>query len=188
MEGGVEIIFWQRTDLAGLERLALDVSPAGISAMSSLICVEDGGYRLDHSWEMSPDWRVHSVQVEKWGAGRPVRLRLERNGNGWKVDGMQRPDLDGADEPDLSVTPFCNSFPIRRLMGEKRDTLTVDTCYIDAALMTVTRSRQRYDWLRPKFLRYVDLGLHSGFEAILQVDNEGLVIAYENLFERVGVR
>ena len=49
------------------------------------------------------------------------------------------------------------------------------------------RSRQRYDRLGPDRLRYVDLGHSVGFEADLQVDDQGLVLFYEHLFERVAV-
>jgi hypothetical protein len=51
--------------------------------------------------------------------------------------------------------------------------------------MTVVRSRQRYDRLGPNRLRFVDLGVAAGFEADLEVDDEGLVHRYEHLFERV---
>ncbi|MDZ5698971.1 putative glycolipid-binding domain-containing protein [Chelativorans sp. M5D2P16] len=188
MERESEVIFWRRTDMAGLERLTLAVCADAVYAVSSVICVEDGGYRIDHRWKISPDWRALSLEVEKWGAGEYTRLTLERAGKGWKVDGMHRPDLDGADEPDLSVTPFCNTFPIQRLKTEKRESLTLETCYIDAASMTVACSRQRYDRLRPNFLRYIDLGLSAGFEADLQVDDRGLIVSYQDLFERVAAR
>jgi hypothetical protein len=110
---------------------------------------------------------------------------LERAGIGWMVDGVHRPDLDGADEPDLSVTPFCNTFPIRRTPLDAGESLTLDTAYVDAAAMTVTHSRQRYDRLGPQRLRYVDLRVSAGFEAEIEVDERGLVLRYEHLFERV---
>ena len=50
--------------------------------------------------------------------------------------------------------------------------------------MTVERSRQRYDRLGPDRVRYVDLGVSAGFEADLEVDDDGLVLGYEHLFER----
>ena len=52
--------------------------------------------------------------------------------------------------------------------------------------MTVARSRQRYERLGPDRLRYLDLGLSSGFEADLRVDDRGLVLRYQHLFERVA--
>ena len=113
---------------------------------------------------------------------------VERSGDHWLVDGRRRPDLDGAEEPDLSITPFCNTFPIRRTPAGVGDSLTLDTCYVDAAAMTVERSRQRYERVGPNRVRYVDLGVSAGFEADLEVDDDGLVLRYEHLFERVQAR
>jgi hypothetical protein len=181
-----EILFWRRTDVAGLERMTLTIAPDGLSADSTVLCMEDGGFRLDHHWRLTPDWRALSLTVERWGIAGHSRLDIERRDGGWRVNGMHRPDLDGAEEPDLSVTPFCNTFPIRRTPDETGQSLTLDTCYVDAAAMTVKRSRQRYDRLGPRQLRYVDLGLSAGFEAELTVDDQGLVLRYEHLFERVA--
>jgi hypothetical protein len=90
-------------------------------------------------------------------------LHLERAGNGWRVNGNQRPDLDGAEEPDLSVTPFCNTFAIRRTPRSVGDSLTLDIAFIDGPALTVARSRQRYVRQGSENVRYVDLGLSSGF-------------------------
>jgi uncharacterized protein len=181
-----EVVFWRRTDVEGLERLELTVAPDGILAASTVLCLEDGGFRLDHRWRLTPDWRAQSLHVERWGARGHRLLVIERSGSGWLVDGEPRPDLDGADEPDLSVTPFCNTFPIRRLPIAAGAVLALDTCYVDADAMTAERSRQRYDRIGPNRVRYVDLGVSAGFEADLEVDDEGLVLRYEHLFERVA--
>lgn len=176
------VLFWRRIDIAGLERLELTVAPEGVSARSTVLCSGEGGFRLDHHWRLDAQWRALSVGVERWNAGGHGRLVLERAGSGWRVDGQARPDLDGAEEPDLSVTPFCNTFPIRRTA----ERLTLDTAFIDGPALTVARSRQRYERRGPRLLRYIDLGLSAGFEADLVVDDEGLVLCYEHLFERVS--
>ncbi|MGX1308332.1 hypothetical protein AB7M35_003090 [Amorphus suaedae] len=186
LERDTEILFWRRTDVAGLERMVLRVGAEAVTAEATILCLEDGGFELAHRWRLTPDWRALSVQVEKVGPAGRTALTLERVDGGWAVDGTRRAELDGTDEPDLSVTPFCNTLPIRRMVGEKRRSLTLETCYVDAASMTVARSRQRYDRLGPARLRYVDLGLSAGFEADLEVDERGLVIRYEHLFERVA--
>ena len=179
------ILFWRRTDVAGLERLELDVGREGVIASGSLICLEAGGFRLDHEWRLTPDWRALTLTVRRWNEAGEGGLRLERHGPGWRVDGRPRPDLDGAEEPDLSVTPFCNSLPIRRTPESAGASLTLDTAYVDGTALTVARSRQRYERQGPDRLRYVDLGLSAGFEADLVVDADGLVIGYEHLFERL---
>jgi hypothetical protein len=178
--------FWRRTDAIGLERLELHTEPGGLTASGSVLCLEAGGYRLEHRWRLAADWRVLALQVERWGADGHARLSIERHGERWFVDGAHRPDLDGAEEPDLSVTPFCNTVPIRRLPTEPGATLTLDTCYVDGPAMTVERSSQRYVRLGPHRVRYVDLGVASGFEAELELDDAAVVLRYEHLFERVA--
>ena len=180
------VLLWRRIDLAGFERMELHVEPDGVTAASTVLSAEAGGLRVDHRWELSPDWRARSVTVERWNGSSHSVLRLERRGSGWLVDGASRPDLDGAEEPDLSVTPFCNTFPIRRMGRAPGESLRLDTAYIDGAALTVDRSIQRYDRQGPDRFRYVDLGLSKGFEADLLVDDAGLILRYEHLFERVS--
>ena len=179
------VLFWRRTDVEGFERLELTVEPDGVTATSTVICLEAGGFRLDHRWTLDPAWRAQAVTVERWNAAGRGRLHLERAGTGWRVDGALRPDLEGAEEPDLSVTPFCNTLPIRRMPEAPGASLQLDTAFIDGPALTVARSSQRYDRQGAGRLRYVDLGLSRGFEADLVVDGEGLVLKYEHLFERV---
>ncbi len=180
------ILFWRRTDGPGLERLALAESAGAVLAEGSVNSTQDGGFRLDHRWRLTPDWRTLSLEVERWGTAGRRRLVVERVDGGWIVDGARRPDLDGAEESDLSVTPFCNTFPIRRLPPGPGESLEIDVCFVDGAAMTVARSRQRYERLGPNRVRYVGLGSSAGFEAELRVDERGLVVRYEHLFERVA--
>jgi uncharacterized protein len=188
---GIQIVsasslFWRRLDVHGLERLTLSNTPDGITATSTIICLEAGGVRIEHCWRIDSNWHAQSVDVERWGAQGHSVLRLERAGSAWQVNGTHRSDLEGADEPDLSVTPFCNTFPILKTPDGVGESFSLDTAFIDAATMTVSRSRQRYDRLGFGRLRYADLGLLHGFEAELVVDDDGFVLQYGSLFERVA--
>jgi uncharacterized protein len=179
------MLCWRRLDMTGLELLALKKEAAGVSAESSVICGWDGGFRLDHQWHLTPDWRAVSLRIRRWDASGERMLSLEREGEGWRVNGERRPDLDGADEPDLSVTPFCNTLVIRRVPPRAGASLTVDTAWVNGDDLTVHRSSQRYECQGPGRFRYIDLGVSAGFEADLRVDEEGLIEHYEHLFERV---
>ncbi len=182
------ILFWRRIDIDGLERLELTIEPNGITATGTVICLEGGGFRTEHRWRLSPDWQVQWAEIERWNAQDHGMLRMDRVGNGWRVNGLSRLDLDDAEELDLSVTPFCNSFPIYRAPHDIGESLVLDTVFIDGQTLTVQRSRQQYKRQGPRCFRYVDLGLFAGFEADLTVDGNGLIEHYEGLFERIAPR
>ncbi len=178
-------IFWRRLDVVGLERMTIEMTSDRIDVASSILCHDEGGFRLDHHWTLDLDWKTLSAIVERWDSSGHRRLRLERIDARWLVGGKHRADLNAAVEPDLSVTPFCNTLPIRRAPPGIGQGKPLDVAYIDAAAMTVTLSRQRYDRTGPRQFRYVDLGVHNGFEADLVVDEHGLVRSYQHLFERI---
>jgi len=180
------IVIWKRTDIDSLERMEIVHTPDGVTAASTVISVESGGFRLDHQWRLDRNWRPQTVTIERWDAQGRETLLLQRSKSGWLVNGQARPDLEGADEPDLSVTPFCNTFAIRRTPETVGATLTLDVAFIDGMTLSVARSRQHYIRHGPDRLRYVDLGLSSGFEADLVVDDAGLVLRYEHLFELIA--
>ena len=139
------VLFWRRTDIEGLERLELAVEADQVTASATTICLEGGGFRIDHRWQLDRDWRALSVTVKRWNSQGCGVLQLERAGTAWRVDGVLRRDLEGAEEPDLSITPFCNTFPIRRTPHGVGASRPLDTAYIDGPALTVARSRQRYD-------------------------------------------
>lgn len=185
-ESTPQVLFWRRIDVEGLERLELSRDENGLRAVSTVICVDAGGFRLDYHWRLDHEWRTQHVTVERWSLQGHGVLHLERVGTGWHVDGGRRSDLEGAEEPDLSVTPFCNTPAIRRTPLTPGAELTLDTAFIDGPALTVVRSRQRYVRQAADKLRYLDLGLSAGFEADLLVDDDGMVRRYEHLFERVA--
>lgn len=57
--------------------------------------------------------------------------------------------------------------------------------FVDAPALTCQPSRQRYEPLGPRAWRYIDKGVADGFTARLDLDEEGLVVRYEHLFERL---
>ncbi|GHC75436.1 putative glycolipid-binding domain-containing protein [Limoniibacter endophyticus] len=178
-------VFWRRLDLEGLEHLQVSASASSVQVQGNLLCLEADGIRVEHFWHLSPDWRTLRLAIRRWMQGRQDALILERTGTTWRVNGAHRADLDGLEEPDLSLTPFCNTLPIRRTGVKPGDTLELDVAYVDGATLEVSRSRQKYIRLDRNRVRYIDLGLLAGFEADLTIDREGLVVTYDGLFERL---
>jgi uncharacterized protein len=182
MQTGLHSYCWRRVDQHGLEQLRLEVGERGIAGHATIIdCGPDPFVRL--AWALDADWRSKSLRAALEKGPDLKSLRIERGDGGWIVDGAQRPDLAECDEIDVSATPFCNTLAIRAARAESARELSA--LYVDAAELTVQPSRQRYERLGPRQWRYLDLGVARGFTAVLDLDESGLVTAYEGLFARI---
>jgi hypothetical protein len=94
------------------------------------------------------------------------------------------PQLGGAVDIDISITPFTNTLPIRRLnlrTGQSEEILTV---YIRVPGLSITTDRQRYTCLETG-RRYRYDSLDSDFTREIEINVNGLVVIYPGLFRRV---
>jgi uncharacterized protein len=84
---------------------------------------------------------------------------------------------------DLGLSPLFNSLPVwrDRLLedGQARDYVMR---FVSVPDLEVVESRQRYEPLGDRRLRFSS----GDFTAVLDFDDDGLVVRYEHLAERVG--
>jgi hypothetical protein len=171
---------WRRLDELGLEVLRLTTTSNGVEVRSSIIHAGKVPFCLRYEWVLDDAWRTREICLHMRG-DEDRSLTIERAGTAsWRVDGKRTSGLDECDEIDVSATPFCNALAVRRLEHRSGELTTV---YVDVPSFSVTPSRQRYELLGPRRWRYVDLGVAAGFEAVLDLDSDGLVSRYEGLFE-----
>ena len=176
-----QIYRWRGLDPPSLEVLRLQQTAGGISAHATLSVNVDPSYAVSYEWQLDESWCTVWLRIRLEGEAERDML-IERTGDAtWLVDGVERPDLDGCEEVDLSVTPFCNTLALKRLAGEGELT----TLYVSFPDLTLQPSRQRYERLSPRTFRYTDLGAADGFQANLGVDANGIVTRYEGLFEQL---
>jgi hypothetical protein len=95
-------------------------------------------------------------------------------------------DLDGCLDVDISLTPFTNTLPIRRLALATGARHSIECVYIDAAALQLSRSAQTYACTTRGELTATYVFSSGQFSAELSVDVDGLVIAYEGLFTRAS--
>ena len=136
---------------------------------------------------MSYEWQldarlVHGLAAHAARRRRGAQLLIERTGDAsWLVDGVGRPDLDGCEEVDLSVTPFCNTLALKRLAGEGELT----TLYVSFPGLTLQPSRQRYERLATRTFSIQTWAPPKASRRSLEVDANGIVTRYEGLFEQL---
>jgi uncharacterized protein len=94
------------------------------------------------------------------------------------------PQLAGAIDIDISITPFTNTLPIRRLRLQTGQSQEILVAYVQLPGLAVTTDRQRYTCREPD-RRYRYESLDGDFTREIEVDGHGLVVTYPGLFRRV---
>lgn len=159
-------VIWQAVREPGIEHVIVETGPESWQADGYGIAVDDGrpvrfAYKL-----------VTGV------GGGVVRCDLTVDGTPLAVP------LDGTEDVDISFTPLTNTLPIRRYglaVGARKE---LEVVYVDVAATTVRRMWQCYTRLDTRTYKYES----EGFEAVLAVDDESLVVDYPGLWQRDPIR
>ncbi len=182
-------IVWSRLDNPGLEHLRLEHDDEGIAADGLVIAMDDRTpIRIRYQINCDAGWRVRTLALAKMGdAGQQIELYAD--GAGHWTDAAMRPivALEGCIDVDITVTPFTNTLPIRRLGLKPGEAKEIMVAYIAVAEMQVRPMCQRYTCLESgaDWARYKYEGLESGFTTELIVDADGLVGAYPQIWRMV---
>lgn len=178
-------VYWTPLDGPGLEHCRLMGAGDVIVADSQSLRVFDGeAMRLTYTLRMNAAWCVTDLALGIEGKGA---WHLQSDGNGhWTTGGKAIADLDGCIDVDISITPFTNTLPIRRLdlaVGASQEFRVV---YVKLPDMTLQAVGQRYTCLEKSDTggRYRYEGLTTGAIADLAVDADGLVLDYPDAFKR----
>jgi hypothetical protein len=181
-------VAWAPWSGPGHEHLVLREVPKGLTAHSSVEGVSDQGRPFSLRYYLRADSACRVREVELSLLGSDARLSLRSDGAGrWSDEkGRPLPELDGCIDVDISVTPFTNTLPIRRLGLAPDASDDVVVVFLAVPALTVRRARQRYVCLGPE--RYLFESLETGYRAELRVDSQGLVVDYPESFRRLPSR
>jgi uncharacterized protein len=180
-------VMWSAWGDPGLGHLRLAVHKGYIVADGLVIGVTEGRpFRVAYEVRCDAGWRVRALRVGV--PGEPPGVDVLSNGEGnWKTpDGLAVPHLEGCTDVDISVTPFTNTLPIRRLDLAPTESAELSVAYVEGTELQAWPEPQRYTCLergdRGGLYRF--LSLDGGFTADLPVDADGLVLDYPGLFRR----
>jgi uncharacterized protein len=176
---------WEDWSGDGLQHLVLREGPEKVVAEAVVLgMAEERPFAARFRIVCDGAWRVRSAEAGL--VGDDQRIALAGDGAGHWRDGAGRPlpELDGAIDVDVSVTPFTNTLPIRRLELRAGQSADLRVAYIRLPECEVTADPQRYVCLEPR-RRYRYESLDSDFVREIEVDEDGLVVVYPGLFRRV---
>lgn len=176
---------WQDWSGKGIEHLVLTEEPNQIVAEAAILgTIDENVFAARYQILCDASWRVKKVDIAEIGSDLIVQLARDSVGN-W-VDGSATalPQFAGAIDIDISITPFTNTLPIRRLNLQRGQSEEILAVYIQVPGLSITTDRQRYTCLEAG-RRYRYESVDSDFTREIDVDANGLVVTYPGLFRRV---
>jgi uncharacterized protein len=169
---------WRGLDEWRAEGCRIERDDHGLRAVGVQLGVS---YQLDYGLETGPELftRRLVVTVKDAAGERGVLLERSDEDGAWTGNGEPLPHVEGALDVDLALSPLTNYMPAARLGGEPADHVMA---WVDVPSLQVSRSRQRYEPIDRRRVRYV--GLDDGFTAELDLDADGFVLHYPGLAGR----
>lgn len=148
--------------------------------------ISDKMFQAEYRIETDLKWRTMAVIINSLvnGEARHLHLESDRRCN-WQATGNVLENIKGCIDVDISVTPFTNTLPINRLelkVGEKSD---IQVVYINVIEDEVTTMKQRYYRVSKRVYHYENMP--NDFEADIEIDELGFVVAYQPLFYRKNI-
>jgi len=170
-------LVWRGLEEWLAEACEVTLSGDRLHARGVQLGAEPHPYRADYELTAGANWVTERLRV----ACGERSLELVRAGDGsWTANGEPQPHVEGALDCDLAFSPLTNFMPARRLAGEPVDHVMA---WVSVPDLAVLRSEQRYEPIDARTVRYI--GLDSDFTADLELDEDGFVVRYPRLAERV---
>jgi hypothetical protein len=175
-------VIWRGLDAWRADGAQVQLEAGRLSAQGTQFGADP--YRLDYRLLTGPDLVTQTLELSLLRDGTLKRLLLARGTDGsWTADDKPLPELDGALDCDLGLCPLTNTMPVLRagLLEEGAQPRDFVMAWVAMPDMTVHRAEQRYEPIDRHHVRYVD----PSFEAVLELDDDGLVVYYPDLAERI---
>lgn len=180
-------ILWAGREYYSLENCLVNMTTEGVEITSTIIGLYDKKiYKVEYRIRTNSKWETVLLEIQSWNSDKTGFLRLEGNGEGnWLSSGEKIKRFDGCIDIDISLTPFTNTLPIKRLHLRQNDSMEIQVIYLDILEEQIRPVRQKYSCLSETEYHYENIP--NDFEAIIHVDTAGFVIDYPSLFARAAI-
>ena len=177
-------IRWRSIQHGGLEQLRINEWNDSVKIQAAIVG-QAGETRHGVLYEISlrRDWSFETIMLQRTDGVMSVLRRYEESK--WvDLHAEHLPALDGCIDIDFEMTPFTNTLPIRRAPLAIGETKRFRMAYIPADTLEPFADEQIYTRLGENLYRFEEAD--GSFSADITVDEDGLVVDYPGLFERVA--
>jgi len=174
-------ITWEGLEYRSLENCTLTETDNGIS-VTSVITGQVNNQAIKILYKILTDtlWATYFVEINVILGGYKKTILLEKKVSYWLVNNTIDHRFNDCVDIDISLTPFTNTLPIRRLVFNGQLSNRIEVIYIDIIADMIMPVRQYYTKISDSVYLYENE--KSTFKAELKTDSYGLVIEYPKLF------
>jgi uncharacterized protein len=194
----VRTVLWQGIQSPGSEWCTLEREPEGWRFRGIVLAeVATVPVLVQYVVALASDWstRVVEIVMRSGDASEPRELTLTvAPDQRWQITRVPSPNpampqddlqaLLGFVDVDLGFSPVTNTLPIRRLNPAIGEAVAVTAAWVRFPELTIEPLPQRYIRLAERRYRYESAG--GAFVAEIEVDDLGLVTAYEGGWQRIA--
>ena len=177
-------ILWTGIAYHSLEHCVLTHSDESIEVNSVIVGANDDKiFRIDYSIKVNRNWESIFLEVKTQLSEKEVSINCHSDGRGnWTKNGEAVNEFKDCIDIDISLTPLTNSLPINRLQWALNKPQQINVLFLDILSQEMLVVKQRYTKLSDTEYKFENVP--NDFEAIITVDESGMVVNYPELFIR----
>ena len=182
----VTTLVWRSKEHTSLENCTASITNASANVSSVIIGVtDDKVFKVEYNLKINSHWETEYIEIKSIIEGVSQSFSFHGNGKGlWQRNGKLLPRFNGCIDVDVPLTPFTNTLPINRLKLQHHQQQQINVLYLDLLNNEMKPVTQKYTRLSDSSYKYENVP--NDFEAVIRVDDLGLVVDYPALFERIA--
>lgn len=177
-------ILWSGREYYSLENCLVKKSKDGWEISSVIIGQYEGKvYKVEYVIRTDHLWHTLFFSIKSRHSNQQQNISLISDGKGHWSSGEEILDkYEGCIDIDIPLTPLTNTLPINRLKLKNEQEKEIRVIYLDLLENKITPVKQKYSRISDSKYHYENVP--NDFEADIEVDAEGLVVDYPELFVR----
>lgn len=179
-------VLWTGRAYYSLENCLVNTKEDGTEITSVIVgSYENALYRVEYQIKTNPDWETVSFEIKCQHDNKITSYNFQSDGTGnWNNNGVPVANFKGCIDIDISLSPFTNTLPIKRLRLPLRKPEQIKVLYIDLLKKNIKAVQQKYTRLSDTTYQFENVP--NDFDAVITIDELGLVVDYPELFIRTA--
>ncbi len=178
-------LLWEYRENKSIEYLIVNTQTDSFILEGTVIMLlEQLPTKIMYRLQCNKQWQTKHIDIRQERAGKTSQLSLKVNDEQvWHKNNSKKSFATGLFDVDLEISPATNTLPIRRLGLNVGTSQKLNAVWVRFPSLRLELLQQKYTRLSNNCYKYETYS--PRYEAQLEVDNDGLVTSYDNLWHRI---